>query len=258
MIHETATVEEGARLGANVEIGPYAFVGKDVELHDGVRIGAHAVVLGATTLGEGVRVWPHAVVGCEPQDWSYAGAETFVRVGPRTQIREHVTVHRGSKAGGTTIVGADCMIMNASHVGHDCKIGDHVTIAGGAQLAGHVEICSNVFLSGNVAIHQFSWVGRLAMIGGLRRVPRDVPPFVTINRDDSIDGVNTVGLRRAGVEKEARDELVRLVSKLRTSSRPLTVEIGQATPRSAEAREFVDVMLNPRRRGWMPFGRRGR
>ena len=258
MIHPTATVEKGARLAASVEVGPYAFVGSGVELHDDVRIGPHAVILGATTLEEGVRVWPHAVIGGEPQDWSYAGATSFVRVGPRTRIREHVTIHRGSKEGGTTIVGADCMLMNCSHVAHDCRIGDHVTLAGGALIAGHVQIERNAFIAGNAAVHQFSWIGRLVMIGGLRRVPRDVPPFVTVNRDDSIDGVNTVGLRRSGIGKDARNELVRLVGELRTAREPLATLLAQAEPRSAEAREFVDAMLSPRRRGWMPFGRRGR
>jgi UDP-N-acetylglucosamine acyltransferase len=258
VIHPTATVENGARLDPSVEVGAGAYIGPDVVLKAGVKIGPSAVVLGWTTLEEGVRVWPHAVVGGEPQDWSYDGARSFVRVGPRTLIREHVTIHRGSKEGNETTIGADCMLMNSAHVAHDCKVADHVTLAGGALLAGHVQLAERVFLAGNAAIHQFACVGRLAMIGGLRRVPRDVPPFVTVNSDDAIDGVNVVGLRRAGVDKSGRNELVKVVGELRDGSDPVSTILDRFSPQTPEGREFKHEMLNPRRRGWMSFAARGR
>ena len=257
MIHETAIVEEGARIAPSVEIGPYAVIGADVELKAGVRIGPHAVIFGWTTLEEDVRVWPHAALGCEPQHLSYDGARSYVRIGPRTQIREHATVHRGLQEGNETVIGADCMLMNGAHVAHDCLVGDHVTIAGGALLGGHVEVGDRVFVAGNVGIHQFSFVGRLAMIGGLRRVPRDVPPFVTVNADDAIDGVNVVGLRRIGIDKQAQRELVRLVGDLRSARESQAAILKRADPQSPEAREFVEEMLHPRRRGWMTFAPRG-
>jgi UDP-N-acetylglucosamine acyltransferase len=258
VIHPTAIVADGARLDPSVEVGAYAFVGSDVELKAGVRIGPHAVVHGWTTLEEQVRVWSHAVIGGEPQDWSYDGAKSFVRVGPRTVIREHVSINRGSKQGNETTVGADCMLMNSSHVAHDCKLGDHVTLAGGALLAGHVQLGERVFLGGNAAIHQFSFVGRIAMIAGLRRVPRDVPPFVTVNSDDAIDGINVVGLRRAGIDKQARRELVRVVGELRSARDPAAKILERFDPQTQQGREFRDEMLNPRRRGWMSFAARGR
>jgi len=258
VIHGSAIVEPGARLAADVEIGPFAYVGPDVELGAGVRVGAHAIVEGHTVLEAGVRVWPHAVIGGEPQDRGYEGWPTVTRVGARTLLREHVTVHRGSREGGETVIGPDCMLMNNSHVAHDCRIGAGVTFANGALVAGHVTIGDGVFLAGNVGVHQFSWVGRLAMIGGLRRVPRDVPPFVTVNSDDAIDGVNVVGLRRAGVSKEARREVVAFVARLRSADEPLAVTAGAFEPQSAEARELARELLSPRRRGWMQFARERR
>ena len=258
MIHPTAIIEEGARIAPDVEIGAYAIIGAHVELSAGVRIATHAVILGHTTLAEQVRVWPHATLGCEPQHLGFDGARTFLRIGPRTQIRENVTVHCAFKEGESTIIGADCMLMNGSHVAHDSKLGNEVTIAGGAQVAGHVEVGDHVFIAGNARIHQFSFIGRLAMIGGLRRVPRDVPPFVTVNSDDAVDGVNAVGLRRTGVSKEARNELVRLVGALRSANDPSAVILERADPQSEEAREFVHELQHPRRRGWMSFAPRGR
>ena len=256
MIHPTAVVSETAQLHDSVEVGPYAVIGPHVTLERGVRIGAHAVIEGWTTLGEDVRVWPHAILGGEPQDWSFDPSwKSFLTIGARTIIRELVTVHRGSKEGATTAIGADCMLMNSAHVAHDCNIGDRVTIAGSALVAGHVTIEPGAFLSGNAVVHQFSHIGRLVMVGGNRRVPRDVPPFVLVNRDDAINGVNMVGLRRNGVEAPARKEIVRMVSALRDNDKPATELAETFDPKTPEGIEFVTALRNPRDRGWMPFSR---
>jgi len=253
VIDPRATVEDGARLADGVEIGPYAVVGPEVTLGSGVRIGAHAVIMGRTTLEDGVRVWPHAVIGGEPQDWSYDGTSGEVVIGPRTQLREFTSVHRGSKPGGVTRIGADCMLMNTAHVAHDCTVGDRVTMATGSMLGGHVTVGNATFISGSAAVHQFSWIGRLVIIGGLRRVPRDVPPFVMVNEGHCISGINVVGLRRAGVDAATRKELVRFVSRIRRADGPAKPIVEAWEPASAEGRELRETLLNPRRRGWTPF-----
>lgn len=256
MIHETAVISAEAKIAASASVGPYAVIGPHVVLEDNVQIESHAVVQGWTTLEQEVRVWPHAVLGGDPQDWSFdPTCRSFLRIGPRTKIRELVTVSRGSREDATTVIGADCMLMNSAHVAHDCTVGDHVIIAGSALVAGHVTIEDGAFLSGNVVVHQFSRIGRLVMVGGNRRVPRDVPPFVLVNSDDAINGVNLVGLRRNGIDGAARKEIVRMVSVLRDSAAPIAKLIETFTPQTAEGREFVEALRNPGDRGYMAFRR---
>ncbi len=206
-VHPTAIVESGARLGDDVEVGPYAVIGPHVELGNRVQVGAHAVVTGWTSIGDETRIWPSAVIGDEPQDRGFEGGTSFVEVGPRCQLREYVTIHRGTQEGSKTIVGEGCMLMAASHVAHNCTVGDGAIFANGVLLAGHVDIAKGVFLSGNVVVHQFTRVGQQVMTGGLTRVTRDTAPFFQVKNDDEVVGLNLVGLRRSGAGRDAVREL---------------------------------------------------
>jgi len=199
-VHPSAIVSRDARIGRDVAIGPGAVVEDQTVVGDGCEIRAHAVVKRYVTLGSGNRVHEGAVLGGEPQDLSFRELESHVVVGDRNVIREGVTIHRSTKAGGATVVGSDCFLMVNVHVAHDNRIGDRVILANNVMLAGHVEVGERAFLGGGAGVHQFCRVGRLAMIGGNAKVVQDCLPFViTDGHPARARGLNVVGLRRAGV-----------------------------------------------------------
>lgn len=203
-IHPSAIVAPGAVLGEGVSVGPFCIVGAEVVLEAGVELASHNVIEGRTRLGEGVRLHPYASVGLAPQDLKYRGEPTGVEIGARSQLREHVTVHRGSVGGdGTTRLGEDCLLMACSHVGHDCRVGDRVILANNVMLGGHVQLGEQCFLGGGAAIHQMVRIGRQAMVGGLAGVTNDIPPFGNVfGLPARLVGLNVIGLRRRGFSRE--------------------------------------------------------
>lgn len=203
-IHPSAIVEEGARLGEGVVVGPWCHVGREAVLEAGVRLLSHVVVAGRTTLGEGCTVYPFASIGHPPQDLKYAGEPSCLTVGRRVTIREHVTVNPGTAGGGMeTVVGDDCLLMVAAHVAHDCRLGAGVILANNATLAGHVEVGARAILGGLSAVHQHVRIGAHAMVGGMSGVEHDVPPFALVSGNRArIDGLNILGLRRHGFARE--------------------------------------------------------
>lgn len=208
-IHPTAVVAEGARLAADVRVGPFCVVGAGVQLDAGVVLHSHVVVEGRTHLGPGVEVYPFASIGHRPQDLKFKGEDSSLEVGEGTQIREHVTINPGTVGGGmVTRIGRKCLLMVASHVAHDCQVGDGVIMANNATLAGHVQLGDRVFIGGLAAVLQFVRIGNNAMIGGLTAVRQDVIPFgMVMGERASLVGLNLIGLRRAEVRREAIDEL---------------------------------------------------
>ena len=202
-IHPTAIVAPGARLGLGVEIGPWCTVGGDVELGDGVRLVSHVVVDGHTSIGAGSVLHPFCSIGGPPQDLKYKGEPTRCELGARVQVREYVTVNRGTVGGGgVTRVGDETLLMAVVHVAHDCQIGHNVVIANNVMLAGHVSVGEHAVLGGGAAVHQFVRIGRAAMIGGLSGVERDVIPFGTVMGNRAwLAGLNIIGLRRRGFDK---------------------------------------------------------
>jgi len=198
-VHPSAVVSASARLGRGVVIGPLAVVEERTAIGDGCEIRAHAVIKRFTTLGAGNRVHEGAVLGGEPQDVSFREQETGLAIGDRNLIREGVTIHRSTKAGGATVVGSDCFLMALVHVAHDNRIGDRAILANNVMLAGHVEIGERAFLGGGAGVHQFCRIGRLAMVGGNAKVVQDCLPFVISDGHPArARGLNLVGLRRAG------------------------------------------------------------
>jgi UDP-N-acetylglucosamine acyltransferase len=197
-IDSTARVAAGARIGEGVDIGPYCIVGPDVQLGEGVRLIANVHVTGVTTIGEGTVVYPFASLGTPPQSVHYRGGATRLVLGPRCQVREHVTMNTGTEdGGGMTSVGEGCFIMVGCHIGHDCHVGNAVTFANNVVLGGHVSVGDNTFVGGLTAVHQHNRIGEGAMIGGMTRVRADVIPFAFAYLENLV-GLNVVGLRRRG------------------------------------------------------------
>jgi UDP-N-acetylglucosamine acyltransferase len=197
-IDPSSRVADGAKLAADVEIGPFCIVGPNVELREGVRLLSHINVAGATSIGAKTVVYPFASLGTPPQSTGYRGGATRLTIGAGCQIREGVTVSTGLEDhGGVTTVGDRCFLMANSHIGHDCHVGNDVTFANGAVLGGHVIIGDNVFIGGNTAVHQFCRVGEGAMLGGVSGITRDVMPFgFAFGPKANLVGLNVVGLKR--------------------------------------------------------------
>ncbi|MBN1557313.1 MAG: acyl-ACP--UDP-N-acetylglucosamine O-acyltransferase [Lentisphaerae bacterium] len=207
-VHRTAVVDAGAALGRDVTIGPYSVVGPRVTIGDGTCIHAHVVLDGRLTLGRGCTVFPFACLGTQTQDLKYRGAETRIEIGDGTTLREYVTVNASTDEGEVTRVGARCHIMAYSHVAHACDVGDEVIMANGATLAGHIVIEPQAIVGGLTAIHQFCRVGRLCMIGGCSRITQDCPPFtMVVGNPAAVHGLNTVGLKRRGLDADVRRRL---------------------------------------------------
>ena len=205
-IHPTATVEAGARLGADVAVGPYAYIESDVEIGDGCVIGPHATVLRHTAVGAGCRIHAGAVLGDLPQDLSFAGALSYLRIGAKCVIREGVTLHRGTKEGTATEIGDGCLLMATAHCGHNVKLGPGVIVANGAMLGGYAEVGERAFISGSCMVHQFTRIGRLAMLSGGSGISKDVPPFCTVPgiTTNRVTGLNVIGMRRGGFTPDQR------------------------------------------------------
>ena len=205
-IHATAIVEDGAKLGADVEIGPYAHVGRDVVIGDGTVVMQGAIVDGHTTVGEKCQIFPYALIGMKTQDLKYKeGSTSYVEIGNRTVIREFATVHLGTADGEKTIIGNDCLFMAYCHAAHGVILGDHVICSNSVQLAGDVHLQDWAIVGGCSASHQFCTVGKHAMVGGMVKIRQDVPPYMLCDMDGSdqrIIGPNVVGLMRRGFSRD--------------------------------------------------------
>lgn len=208
LVHPSALIEPEVTLGEGVVVGAFSVIRSGAVIGAGCRLASHVVIEGCVTLGEGVAVSSFAVLGGDPQDYSFdASIRSGVSIGARTRIREGVTVHRATKPGAITVVGADGMLMANSHVAHDAVLGDHVTLANGALIAGHVRVDDRVFVSGNCAIHQFCRIGEMSMCGGGTIVTDDLPPYCIAVERNRVAGLNVVGLRRRGLSRDAIAEI---------------------------------------------------
>lgn len=206
-IHSTAIICEGAQIGRDVEIGPYAVIGPHVRVGDGCRIHHQVTIEGHTILGEGCEVFPQAVLGTRPQDLKYAGEKTTLDIGKNNIFREMVTVHPGTaNGGGVTRIGDRNLFLIGVHVAHDCVVANHCVFANYVQLAGHVHVENNVNMGGHSAVHHFVTIGKHAFIGGMTRVAADVPPFVIMvaarGTRSEIRMINGVGLKRSGYSEQ--------------------------------------------------------
>jgi UDP-N-acetylglucosamine acyltransferase len=205
-IHPTAIIDPGAELGENVEVGPYSIIEKGVTIGAGSVIKPHTIISGPTTIGKNNTIGPFAAIGAPPQDLKYKGEDSTLVIGDNNQIREYVSIHRGTGADrNETSVGDNNLLMGYVHVAHDCIVGNHVIMANGATLAGHVQVFDNAILGGLVAVHQFSRIGSHSYIGGHSGISQDVPPFIIVSgtrKGMRVSGINKVGLRRKGFSND--------------------------------------------------------
>ena len=197
MIDKTAIINKNAKVHSSVKIGPYTIIGPNVEIGENTEIQSHVSITGNTKIGKGNKIYPFVSIN-DPQDLKYSGEETSLVIGDNNKIREYVTINPGTiGGGGKTVIGNNCLFMISSHVAHDCQIGNDVIIANNVPLGGHVTIEDSVVIGGNSAVQQFTRIGRLAMIGGMTGVLKDVTPFgLSIGNRNYLQGINLIGLRR--------------------------------------------------------------
>ncbi|WP_309499937.1 acyl-ACP--UDP-N-acetylglucosamine O-acyltransferase [Sulfurovum sp.] len=198
LIHASAVIEEGALLGTNVSVGPFAHISANVKIGDGTTVASHAVIQGHTTIGKNNRIFPHVAIGTIPQDLKFNGEHVELIIGDNNTIREFTLFNPGTKGGGSvTKVGNGNLFMGYVHLGHDVIIGDNCILANGATLAGHVELGNHVVIGGLTPVHQFVHIGDYAMIGGASALAQDVPPYCLAEGNRaSLRGLNLAGLRR--------------------------------------------------------------
>src|SRR5882724_1785958 len=257
MIHPSAIVHPKAKLDSTIQVGPFAVIDEGVEVGPGCIIGPHVYITGLTRIGIGNHFFAGCVIGEAPQDLKYKGEPTRLRIGSHNVFREHVTVHRSTISDGETVVGSDNFLMQHSHVAHNVVLGNQVIIAGGALLAEYVTGADRAFISGNCLVHQFVRIGRLAMMQGGSAISKDLPPYIVARGDNSISGLNTLGLRRAGMGAAERLELKRLYHVLFRAGSNLRVALTKAQSQfsSAPAKELLDFVASSKR-GICTEGRR--
>jgi UDP-N-acetylglucosamine acyltransferase len=224
IFHPTAIVSPKAKIGENCYVGAYSIIGDGVELAANVRLESHVVIDGQTFIGPDTKIFPFVSIGLAPQDLKYQGEPTAVRIGERNQIREFVTIHRGtSGGGGITRIGSDNLLMAQAHVAHDCQLGNEIIMANAATLAGHVTIDDKANVGAYSGVHQFCRIGREAFVGGYSVVVKDALPFaISQGNHAKCYGLNKIGLRRRGYSKETIEKLhhayhLLLNSKLNTT-----------------------------------------
>ena len=219
MIHPTAIIEAGATIGSDVQIGPYCVVGAQVSLGDHTILKSHVVIAGHTTIGAHTEIFPFASIGHVPQDKKFENEPSKLIIGSHNVIREYTTMNPGTSGGGmVTRVGDHCLFMMSTHVAHDCIVGNHVIMANNATLAGHVTVGDYTVIGGLSAVHQFVRIGQQAMIGGMSAIENDVIPYgLALGERANLCGLNLVGMKRRGIDKDAINHLRRAYKVLFTS-----------------------------------------
>ncbi len=248
-IHPTAIVDPKAEIDPEAEIGPNVVVEANVKVGKGVKIWANAYLCGWTEIGEDCQIHMGAVIGHLPQDLSYKPQKTFLKIGKNNIFREYATVHRGTEPNSSTIIGDNNYFMGLSHVAHNCHIGNRVVICNTALLAGYVTVEDSAFVSGGVVVHQFARIGKLAMIGGLARVSKDVPPYMLIEGNSTVRALNTEGLRRADLSPDVREEIKSAYKLLYRSglNTAQALEAIEGQLKSDEVRYLIDFIKNSKR-----------
>ena len=219
MIHSSSIIDNKAKIGKNVKIGPFCYIGPKVQISDSVELISNVHIEGNTLIGKGTKIFPFASIGTQPQDLKYKGESNSLEIGQQNIIREYVTINPGTEGGGgKTVIGNNCLLMISSHVAHDWNIGNDVVIANNVPLGGHVTIEDSVVIGGNSAVQQFTRIGRLAMIGGMTGVLKDVIPFgLSFGNRNYLRGINLIGLKRKKYENKKIMELDSAFKKIFSS-----------------------------------------
>ena len=204
MIHPTAIVNIKSKVSSSAVIGPYCIIGPDVEIGTNTKLHSHISIIGNTKIGNSNEIFPHVSIGTEPQDLKYKGEKNSIIIGNNNKLREYVNINPGTSQGGTiTKLGDNNLLMVYCHVAHDCNLGNNIVLANNVQVGGHVTIEDNAIIGGSCAIHQFSRIGQLAMVGGMTGVLSDVIPYgLSLGNRNNLVGLNLIGLRRAKITNE--------------------------------------------------------
>lgn len=252
-IHETAIVADKAHIGEGCYIGPFCTIGDEVELGHNVRLDSHVVVDGITTIGDDTHVFPFVSIGLAPQDLKYSGEPTKTEVGKRNQIREFVTIHRGTMGGGAmTRIGDDNLLMAQVHIAHDCQLGNEIIMANAATLAGHVEIADKASVGAYSGVHQFCRVGYEAFVGGYSVVVKDAMPFAIIQGNHAkCYGLNRLGVKRRGYSKETIEKLNHAFHLLLSAKMNTSQAVEKIREEITECKE-VDLLV-----GFIESSKRG-
>ena len=212
MIHPSAVIDKKAVVEDSADIGAYAVIEDGVHIGKNVTINPYAHIKGNTIIGEDSFIGTGAVIGELPQMLGQRDNIGKLRIGKNVTIREYVTIHTSIEKDKETVIGDNCFLMGFSHVGHDCCLANDVVVCNNSSLAGHVQVGERTFISGTVVVHQFTRIGRLAMVSGLARVNQDIPPFMLVVGDSRVWGVNTVGIKRAGMSTQDLAEIKKAFS----------------------------------------------
>lgn len=259
LIHETAIVEKGAKIGEGVEIGPFCFIGPNVVIGDGCIIHSHVTISGHTHLGESNQIFSYCSIGAPPQDLTYKGEDTLLKIGSHNNIREYVSIHRGTKKDrGETTVGDHNLLMALVHLGHDVDFGGHCIVANSTNLAGHVKVGDRVIIGGGTNVSQFVSLGSGSYIGGASGIDRDIPIFCTAygNRV-KLRGINIIGMRRQGYDKQTISEVVDFYRTMEASAlSPRSFVEHSELMNDFKGNEVINRMVNDIRKteiGIAPF-----
>jgi UDP-N-acetylglucosamine acyltransferase len=252
-IHPLATVHPNAKLGENVEVGPYAYIEEHVEIGDGCKILPHSTIFNYVKMGKNCTVFPGAVIGAIPQDLKFDGEVTYVEIGDNVNIRECATINRGTKASGrgVTKIGSNVLLMSYTHVAHDCTVGNNCILVSYVGIAGETDVDDWAIIGGSTVAHQFSRVGTHAMVGGGSKINKDVPPYVLCGREPlSFAGINIVGLRRRGFTSDQIYNIKNMYEVIYGSGLNTTdalAKIEAEFPHSVERDTIVTFIRNSKR-----------
>ncbi|MCP4632203.1 MAG: acyl-ACP--UDP-N-acetylglucosamine O-acyltransferase [candidate division Zixibacteria bacterium] len=245
-IHSTAIISERAQISDDVSIGPYSVIEGPAKIGSGTKISSHVLITGDTSIGENCIIHNGVVIGSVPQDLKFGGEETKVEIGDNNNIREYVTINRGTLESGVTKIGDNCLLMAYAHVAHDCRLGDYVIMANTVQLAGHVHLHDYAIIGGVTAIRQFVSIGAHSMVGGSYRVVQDVCPYaLAAGYPLAIRGINSIGLRRRGFLRETLATIKSAFKILFHSEYNTTdalVKIEEELPKIEEIKTIVDFI----------------
>jgi len=250
-VHNTAIVEKGAELGENVVVGPYCIVGPNVTIGDGTRLMSHVVIDGCTKIGRNCVIFSFACIGTQTQDLKYKGGKTFVEIGDRTTLREYVTINSATNEGEVTRVGSDCHICAYAHVAHACRVGNGVIMSNAVALAGEVVVEDQAVLGGLSAVHQFTRIGRLCMIGGCSAIRQDCPPFMLVAGNPAqVAGVNSVGMSRRNIPEQVQARIkdaYKLLYRSGLSTSQAIERIKSELPMTPELEHLVSFIESSQR-----------
>ena len=254
MIHPTAIIDPQAKLDPTVEVAPNAVIGANVTIGANTKVGANVVISGHTEIGCDNNIFPGACIGLDPQDLKYQGAKSRVKIGDRNTIREYVTINRATGEGEETIVGSDNLLMAYVHVAHNCVLGDRIVIANSVALAGHVEVESKAVIGGMLGVHQFVKIGTMAMLGGMSRIDRDVPPYMLVEGNPShVRSLNLVAFRRNKFSSDEVSLMKKAYRILYRSELTMVQALEQLQPLTDNEHinhlcQFIDASMNEKRR----------